>query len=148
MVTNGMKTSLPFRAGLTLFAAVFGWLTLGRACYRAYASAQLTQAAEQGQAQEAIYWLGRGADINARDRFGDTPLMVAARNARPEVVQELLRHGANARLQDDFGLSAAHWASFHLHDSRAFRLPTGFEIRQVSRPEAVETAALLQGRRR
>lgn len=147
MVTNGVKTSLPLRAGLTLFVAIFGWHTLGRACCATYASARLAQAADEGHAQEAVYWLGRGANINAQDRFGDTPLMAAARNAHPDAVRALLTRGANVHIQDYFGLSAAQWANFHLHDSRVFQYPDGFEIRQVPRPDALQTIALLQGSR-
>ncbi len=145
MVTNGVKTSLPLRAGLVVLLAALAWCTLGRACCAAYASAHLAQAASDGQAQEAAYWLDRGANINARDRFGDTPLMMSARNAHPDVTRVLLAHGANTTLRDHFGLSAAHWANFHLHDSRAFRLSNGFEIRQVPRPDALQTIALLEG---
>ena len=38
----------------------------------------------------------RGADINARDCHGMTPLMVAARNGQREIVERLLKAGADA----------------------------------------------------
>ena len=150
MGTNGVKLSQPLRTVLALLVFAAGSIAgskLAQTCYVAYASGRLTQAAEQGQAGEAAYWLDRGANINAQNRFGDTPLMIAARNARPEVVHELLLRGANARLQDNFGLSAAQWANFHLRESRTLCLPEGFEIRQLPRPDAVKTVALLQGSR-
>ncbi len=147
MVTIGIKMSLPLRTALAMFAFAAGGFagqTVERACCVAYVSARLAQAADEGQAQEAAYWLGRGANINAQDRFGDTPLMAAARNARPNVVRLLLAHGANVHIQDHFGLSAAQWANFHLHDSRAIYFADGFEIRQVPRPDALQTIQLLQ----
>ena len=150
MVTNGVKMSLPLRTVLAVFALAAGGFigqTVVRACCVAYASARLAQAADEGQAQEASYWLGRGANINAQDRFGDTPLMAAARNARPEVVRILLDRGANVHIQDHYGLSAAQWANFHLHDSRAILFADGMDIRQVPRPAALQTIALLQGSR-
>jgi len=35
-----------------------------------------------------------GADVNARDQYGQTGLMIAAREGRPEIVRALLEAGA------------------------------------------------------
>ncbi|TYZ66798.1 hypothetical protein PybrP1_001022 [[Pythium] brassicae (nom. inval.)] len=45
--------------------------------------------------------LARGADVNARDRTMQTPLFLAIRNSRSEIVEELLAHGADVNAQDD-----------------------------------------------
>ena len=143
MIPHVSRFSGPFRA----FASAVTLLVLGglagRVCYGVYAADSLRQAAGEGQAAQVAYWLNRGADVNARDRFGDTPLMYAARNAHPFVAQTLLARGANPRLRDNFGLSAARWAVFHLRDSQALRCVNGIEIRQVPRPDALQTIALL-----
>jgi len=41
-----------------------------------------------------------GADLEAQDEKGNTPLMVALNNGYAEVVKELLRHGANPEILD------------------------------------------------
>lgn len=52
------------------------------------------------------YLLQRGADVNARDAQGMTPLMVAAREGDPGLINGLLHHGANPDLQDNDGWTA------------------------------------------
>lgn len=138
-----LRLSVPLRIVVGAASALLVALTLGCACWHTYVCNRLAQAAREGQPEQVVYWLNRGADVNARDGFGDTPLMMAARSACPGVARALLEHGANPRLRDDFGLSAAHWATLHMLDSRAFRRVNGVEIRQVPRPEALQTIALL-----
>lgn len=56
--------------------------------------------------------LAEGADFSAADDEGMTPLMVAAQTGMPEVVELLLRAGADCRPKDKLGYTAemiAHW---------------------------------------
>lgn len=51
----------------------------------------------------------KGADLNARDYYDKTPLILEAENwsdANPEVVRHLLEHGADVNARDDKGRSA------------------------------------------
>ena len=50
--------------------------------------------------------LDLGADVNAQDCGGMTPLMFAAMNDHSDVMQLLLRRGANAALRDHGGNNA------------------------------------------
>lgn len=50
--------------------------------------------------------LVRGADVNARDRHGQTGLMLAAQGGHREVVETLIAHGADLNATAKFGLSA------------------------------------------
>ena len=143
MLTRVTKLSVPLRVVTVGIGAMLFALSAGRACYYASMGASLRQAAGAGEAAQVVYWLNRGADINARDTFGDTPLMYAARGAHPLVARTLLARGATVGLRDDFGLSAARWATFHALDCRAVRCVNGIEIRQVPRPDALQTLALL-----
>jgi uncharacterized protein YecT (DUF1311 family) len=57
---------------------------------------------------EAVLWprgleamLKAGADVNAQNRFGKTPLMTAAHLNRPDAVRALLRHKADVKARTD-----------------------------------------------
>jgi ankyrin repeat protein len=52
-----------------------------------------------------------GADVNARENDQSSPLHVAARHGRVEVVRVLLEHGANLGAENDDGKTALHVAS-------------------------------------
>lgn len=47
-----------------------------------------------------------GADVNARDRYGQTGLMLAAHAGHHDVIETLLAHGATLNVTAKFGLSA------------------------------------------
>jgi N-acyl-D-amino-acid deacylase len=64
-------------------------------------------AAQNGSAECAALLLGHKADVNARDKAGDTALLLAARYCRePSVVAALLRGGADASAKDAGGRTA------------------------------------------
>lgn len=50
--------------------------------------------------------LGRGADVNALDRYGQTALMLAAHAGHREAVETLIAHRARLDVTAKFGLSA------------------------------------------
>ena len=50
--------------------------------------------------------LERGIDVDARDRYGQTGLMLAAHAGHGEVVATLIDHRANLNITAKFGLSA------------------------------------------
>jgi ankyrin repeat protein len=50
--------------------------------------------------------LGRGVDVDARDRHGQTGLMLAAHAGHREVVETLIAHGAMPNTTAKFGLTA------------------------------------------
>lgn len=51
--------------------------------------------------------LSAGADINAKDKFGATPILVAAGRGDYEIVYGLLERGADYRLKDAHGVDLA-----------------------------------------
>lgn len=55
--------------------------------------------------------LRHGVGIESRGMYGETPLMVAAANYRPAVVECLLAHGADIHARDDNGCSALLYAA-------------------------------------
>ena len=63
-------------------------------------------AIKRGDARSVLVLLGRGTDVNARDRYGQTALMLAAHAGHREVVEALIAHRANLDTTAKFGLSA------------------------------------------
>ena len=63
-------------------------------------------AIKRGDVQTVFDLLGRGTDVDARDRYGQTGLMLAAHAGHREVVEILIAHRANLNITAKFGLSA------------------------------------------
>lgn len=54
----------------------------------------------------------KGADINLQDRFGNAPIMSAARWTTPTLVAEFIELGAKIHIQNQHGLTPLHVAAF------------------------------------
>jgi ankyrin repeat protein len=60
-----------------------------------------------GDHREVVaYLLDHHADPNARDQFGDTPLIMACSKANAATAELLLQRGADATLKDQEGRNA------------------------------------------
>ncbi len=59
--------------------------------------------------------LEHGADLNAKNEGGWTPLHLAALNGRVDIVASLLEHGADPNVQDKFGRTPLHLAALNGH---------------------------------
>ncbi len=84
---------------------------------------ELFAAARNGDAVAVTSALDRGADVNARFRYGTTALFKAAEKGHAEVVKLLLERGADATIKDTFyGATAITWAiqNKHVGAVRAF----------------------------
>lgn len=53
--------------------------------------------------------LAAGADVNAQNSFGNTPVMVAAGRGSFDVVYQLLAHGADYRIKNNSGHTLVDW---------------------------------------
>jgi uncharacterized protein len=63
-------------------------------------------AIKRGDVPIVLDLLGRGFDADARDRYGQTALMLAAHAGHRDVVETLIAHGADLNITAKFGLSA------------------------------------------
>jgi ankyrin repeat protein len=72
---------------------------------------QLYEAARKGDAAEVRALLDKGADVNAKFRYGATALFKAAERGNTEVVKLLIERGADVTIRDTFyGATAMTWA--------------------------------------
>ena len=77
---------------------------------------QMWEAVRQGDAATVKALLDKGADVNARFRYGATALFKAAEKGNAEIVKLLLDRGADATVKDTFyQANAMTWALDHSH---------------------------------
>ena len=79
----------------------------------AMSDAKFWKLCETGSTQEVEEALRNGADVNARDKHGETALMKAAIYGRTEVAEALLKHGANVNARDKEGRSILMLAAIY-----------------------------------
>jgi ankyrin repeat protein len=70
----------------------------------------LHAAAESGSPEVVEFLLEHGADLNARDKYGDTPLHYAAAFGHPETVRLLLERGTDPNIRNKYGATPLHYA--------------------------------------
>ncbi len=80
------------------------------------------KAAIDGDAEALAGLIAAGAPSDARDRFGQTALMLASLHGREDVVALLLADGADLAVTAKFGLSALMLAIVNHHEGIARRL--------------------------
>jgi ankyrin repeat protein len=72
---------------------------------------QLYEAVRKGDAASVTSLLDKGADVNAKYRYGATALFKAAERGNVEIVKILLARGADVSVKDTFyGATAMTWA--------------------------------------
>ena len=70
------------------------------------AGQMLLQATEAGDIMQMRALLAKGAEVNARNAYGWTPLHVAAAGGDPAVIALLLQHDADVHAQSHIGTTA------------------------------------------
>lgn len=71
----------------------------------------LSEVAENCDLDECLRLLSEGADVNARDADGCTPLLWAVLSGNMEVASLLIEKGADINSSNNDGETALHWAS-------------------------------------
>lgn len=80
------------------------------------------QAVRCADVQTVRTLLARGADIDSRDRYGQTALMLATHAGQREIVERLIAHRADLNVTAKFGLSALMLAIVAGHEEIAILL--------------------------
>jgi ankyrin repeat protein len=71
----------------------------------------LSRASESCSYEDCAKLLDQGADVNARDEEGSTPLLWAVLSGRREVVELMVAGGADVNRPNLEGETPLHWAS-------------------------------------
>lgn len=96
-------------------------------------------AAAEGRAAIAAYLLEHGAEIDARDDFGRTPVQEAAEFEKTKAIEVLVKAGANLELRDRRGDTALHIALLK-HDGKT---PTVRKLLQLGSKIDLYAAVML-----
>ena len=76
-----------------------------------YENVRLIDLIKAGKTDLAIKKIENGADVNAKDNDGDTPLIWASCEGHTEIVKLLLAHGADVNTKDNDGGTPLYYAS-------------------------------------
>ena len=79
-------------------------------------------AVRRGDAEIVRDLLGRGVDPDARDRYGQTGVMLAAHGGHLATVRLLIEHGVHLNITAKYGLSAVMLAVVAGHEEIALAL--------------------------
>ena len=77
-------------------------------------------AARLGTVEDVIYFIENGADVNAQDIHGSTPLHIVAEHPGLEIAQCLVYHDASIDIKDNMGESPLHkavWLKTNVEDN-------------------------------
>src|ERR1035441_7051931 len=97
-----LRYAVSMRCCAVVFAGAFSILAAG-------VPMDILEAARKGNATEIAALLKKGADLEARDKQGRTPLMLAAQYGRTASVRLLLDKGAKPDARDSH-----HWNAYML----------------------------------
>jgi len=111
LVAGGADPSIPNKAGVTPLMVASG---LGRTRggyepwrWRQTGHPEVTDQAEAAKALAAVkYLVELGADVNAKNSFGETAVHGAAHDGADGLIQFLAEHGANLDAKDMYGQTA------------------------------------------
>ena len=139
-----MKLSHPARIVTRILILFLMALICGPSLYHASLNERLIQAAIAGDNPHIRRLIHQGADVNAKDTYGDTPLMYAARHGHSRSAALLIASGADVNARDAYGVTAATWADNLKYEYEILSWERGGKVHKSARREYLETLALLK----
>ncbi len=100
-------------------------------------------AASRGDLAEARRLIEAAEETNAADLFGNTALMYAARGGHADIVDLLLRNGADAQIKNKQGMDCMEFAELRGHAEVATLLMGAKLLLAIREGEAVRVTQLL-----
>ena len=102
-----------------LIVVIFTFLTLAVSAHAADDS-PLFEAVKMGDIAAVEALLAKGADVNAKDKYGGTPLHVASKKGKKDIAELLLAKGADVNAKSKYGDSPLHkvagaYDPYHTH---------------------------------
>ena len=79
-------------------------------CGNPEADRALRKAAKEGNIEAVKQHLATGADVNAKNKVGQTPLHWVASEGHKEIAELLIAGGADVNAKDEFGETPLDWA--------------------------------------
>ncbi len=76
---------------------------------------KLIAAAKNGDIKNVRELLANGADVDAKDKDGETALHWAACSGKVDIATFLIEKGADVDAKSNYGKTALHWAAFFGH---------------------------------
>ena len=94
-----------------LLFLIFAFSLVLASCAPVNVNKSLLGAAEKGEAPNVRTFLEKGADINVKDEYDRTALMLAAYGGHTEIVKILLEAGADVNAEGKYGATALSFAT-------------------------------------
>jgi ankyrin repeat protein len=102
-------------------------------CGNPEADRALLDAAEKENIEAVKQHLDAGADVNAKDEGGQTPLHQAALRGNKEIVELLIANGADRNAKDVNGRTPLHYATFGYNETVELLLANGADVNPKDR---------------
>ena len=122
MIQDNFTIPFPYGYIIIVAAAIGGlWMSTSASKPQKVVAVQapdisIYDAANDGNIEAVKQHLADGADVNAKNDFGSTPLIAAALKGHKEIAELLISEGADVNSKNDRGQTPLDWAEVEIAD--------------------------------